>query len=92
LRITSQVPHFWKDKQGKSHRNMLQIEVEDPKMKGNFPKDGSIMIRLQDEDSQKAFKLTPNESLMIGEELKEISKEMMKKKRDLWKKKNEDRR
>lgn len=91
MRITSQVPHFWEDKQGKSHRNMLQLEIEDPKMKGDFPKDGAVMIRLQDEDSQKAFKLRPNESLMIGEELKEISKELMEKKRKLWEEKNKSR-
>ncbi|MFW5903009.1 MAG: hypothetical protein ACOCTT_03920 [archaeon] len=90
MRIAAQFPHFWEDKQGKSHRNMLQLEVEEPKMKGNYPKDGSIMIRLQGEDEQKAFKLTPKEALTVGEELREISKEVMKKKRDLWKKKNKD--
>ncbi len=90
MRIAAQFPHFWEDNEGKSHRNMLQIEVEDPKMKGNYPDDGSVMIRLQGEDEQKAFKLEPKEALTVGEELKEISREIMKKKRDLWEKKNKD--
>lgn len=85
MQIVSQFPHFWEDKEGKSHRNMLQIEVEEPKVKNNFPKNGKVMIRLQDEDSQKAFKLDPKEALTIGEELREISKELMSKERDLWK-------
>jgi len=85
--ITSQLPHFWQDKEGKSHRNMLQIEVDEPRMEGNFPKDGTITIRLQDEQAQKAFKMSPTETLQLGEELKEIAKELLKQKRELWKSK-----
>jgi tRNA(Leu) C34 or U34 (ribose-2'-O)-methylase TrmL len=85
--ITSQYPHFWQDKEGKSHRNMLQIEADEPKMQNNYPKDGTITIRLQDEQAQKAFKMTPQETLMLGEELKSIAKDMLKKKRELWEKK-----
>ncbi len=87
MQTVSQVPHFWEDKEGNSHRNMLQIEVENPKMEGNFPQDGKVMLRLQDEDSQKAFKLDPKEALTVGEELKEVSKELLEKKRNLWKNK-----
>lgn len=91
MHIVSQFPHFWEDKEGKSHRNMLQIEVEKAKMKGNFPNNGKVMLRLQDKDSQKAFKLDPKEALTIGEELKEISKKLMKQERDLWEEKNKKR-
>lgn len=87
MHIVSQFPHFWEDKEGESHRNMLQIEIEDAKMEGNFPDNGTVMIRLQDEDSQKAFKLDPKEALTIGEELQEVSKELLKQERELWEKK-----
>ncbi|MEM0372505.1 MAG: hypothetical protein QXO69_01550 [archaeon] len=83
--IVSQYPHFYEDKDGKKHRNMLQVEVDEPKMSGAFPKDGSVMIRIQDETSQKAFKMTPQETLQLGTELKEIAKEQLKIKRDMWK-------
>ena len=85
--ITSQLPHFWEDKEGKSHRNMLQIEVDEPRMEGSFPKDGTVTIRLQDEETQKAFKMNPQEVLMLGEELEEIAKDLLRKKRELWKSK-----
>ena len=85
--IVSQYPHFYQDKEGKSHRNMLQIELEEVKVVNNFPRDGSVMIRLQDESINKAFKMTPQEALQLGTELKEISKELMKTKREQWKNK-----
>ena len=84
--IISQYPHFYQ-KDGVSKRNMLQIEVEEAKIVSNFPKDGSIMIRLQDETINKAFKMTPQEALQLGNELKELSKELMKQKREMWKNK-----
>lgn len=87
MAIASQIPHFWQDKEGKSHRNMLQIEVDEPFMANNFPKDGTVTIRLQDEEAQKAFKMQPQEALFLAEELKAIAKEQMNKKRDLWAKK-----
>lgn len=87
MAIVSQIPHFWQDKEGKSHRNMLQVEVDEAKMQGNFPKDGNVMIRLQDEEAQKAFKMTPQEALQLGTELQDIAKELMSGKRKLWKSK-----
>jgi hypothetical protein len=84
MAIASQIPHFWQDKEGKSHRNMLQVEVEDAHIANNYPKDGSITIRLQDETAQKAFKMQPQEALFLAEELKAIAKDQMGKKRDLW--------
>ena len=86
--IISQYPHFYQDKEGKSHRNMLQIEMEEVKVVSGFPRDGSVMIRLQDESVNKAFKMTPQEALQLGTELKEIAKELMKQKREHWKSKN----
>lgn len=85
--IVSQIPHFWQDKEGKSHRNMLQIEVEDPHMSGNFPKDGIVVIRLQDEEAQKAFKMNPQEVLQLAKELEDIARDLLKQKRELWKSK-----
>ena len=85
--IASQYPHFYQDADGKSHRNILQVEMEEPKMDKGFPKDGSVMIRIQDETSQKAFKMTPQETLQLGNELKQIALEHMKAKRDMWKSK-----
>lgn len=82
--IIAQFPHFYQDKEGKSHRNMLQIEQDEPYMKNNFPKDGYVMIRLQDEESQKAFKMTPQEALAVGQELMNIAQEHQAKKRSLW--------
>ncbi|MEM4222143.1 MAG: hypothetical protein QW097_01795 [archaeon] len=82
--VVSQYPHFY-EKDGKTKRNILQIEVEDPKMQGNFPKDGSITIRIQDEEAQKAFKMNVQEALQLGEELTQIAKEMLAMKRKLWK-------
>ena len=84
MKIADQIPHFYKDAQGVSKRNMLQIEVDGPQIVNNFPKDGSIMIRLQDDQAQKAFKMTVQECLVLGEHLTSIAKEMLKKKRELW--------
>ncbi|MBS3060666.1 MAG: hypothetical protein J4432_04115 [DPANN group archaeon] len=85
--IVSQFPHFYQDKDGKSHRNMLQLEVEEPAMQGNFPKDGHVMIRLQDQESQKAFKMTPQETLAVGKELVALAEEQQAQMRQLWKSK-----
>lgn len=83
----SQYPHFYEDKDGKKKRNMLQIEAEDAAMVGGFPKDGSIIIRIQDDTAQKAFKMTPQETLQLGTELKDVAKELLGEKRRLWKEK-----
>jgi len=85
--IVSQYPHFYQDKEGKSHRNMLQVESEEAHMQGNFPKDGNVVIRLQDETAQKAFKMTPQEALQLGIELQDIAHELLKAKREMWKNK-----
>lgn len=85
--IVSQIPHFWESPDGKKHRNMLQIEVEDPRMSGNFPRDGTIVIRLQDEEAQKAFKMNPQEVLQLAKELEDIARDLLKQKRELWKSK-----
>ena len=87
MAIASQYPHFYQDKEGKAHRNMLQIEIEEPRVVNNFPKDGNVTIRLQDEEAQKAFKMTPQETFVLGEELEQIAKELLRKKRELWEKK-----
>jgi len=83
--ILSQYPHFYQDKEGKSHRNMLQIEGEFATVQGGYPKDGHIMIRLQDDQVNKAFKMNPQEALKLGNEIADIAREMMKEKRELWK-------
>lgn len=83
----SQYPHFYEDKEGKKKRNMLQVEAEDAVISGGFPKDGSVIIRIQDDEAQKAFKMTPQETLQLGTELKEIAKDLMAEKRKLWKEK-----
>ena len=85
MKIADQIPHFYKDAQGVSKRNMLQIEVDDAQIVNNFPKDGTVMLRLQDDQIQKAFKLTVHEALVLGEHLTAVSKELLKQKRDLWK-------
>jgi len=85
MRVADQIPHFYKDKQGVSKRNMLQIEVEEASIQNGFPKDGTVMIRLQDEQIQKAFKMTVHEALVLGEHLSQIAKELLKQKRELWK-------
>jgi hypothetical protein len=83
--IADQIPHFYRDAQGNSKRNMLQIEVDDAQIVNNFPKDGTVMLRLQDDKLQKAFKLTVHETLVLGEHLTAVAKELLKQKRDLWK-------
>jgi hypothetical protein len=87
MATVSQYPHFYQDKEGKQHRNMLQLEAEEPRLEKNFPKDGSVMIRIQDEEAQKAFKMTPQEALQLGTELEAVAKELMEGKRKLWKSK-----
>ena len=85
----SQYPHFYEDKEGKKHRNMLQIEADGAVVVDGFPRDGSVTIRIQDEDAQKAFKMTPQEALQLGVELQEVAKQLMSEKRDLWKEKGQ---
>ena len=85
--IIAQLPHFYQDKEGKSHRNVLQIETDEPRVEKGYPKDGTISVRLQDELAQKAFKMTPQEALYLGEELTAIAKDLLAKKRGLWQEK-----
>lgn len=84
MKIADQIPHFFKDAQGIQKRNLLQIEVDEPSMQGNFPKDGAVMIRLQDDQAQKAFKMTVQETLVLGEHLTAVAKDLLAKKRALW--------
>ncbi|GEM_PF-2188510 len=86
--IVSQLPHFYDAPDGKKKRNVLQVEAEDAKMDGLYPKDGSITIRMSDDTTQKAFKMTPQEALHLAEELNATAKELLAGKRNLWKAKS----
>ena len=78
--IIAQITHFYQEKP-----NTLQIEQEDPSMKGNFPKQGSITIRMKKEESNVAFKLNCGEALQLADILSQAAKEELLIMKALWK-------
>lgn len=84
--IEDEIIHWWKDDTGEQHRTILRLESEEPQVLNNFPKDGKVIVRLLNNISSQAIKLSPEEALRISTQMMGIAKELLNQKRDLWKK------
>ena len=84
MTTASEFPHFY-ERDGVKKRNVLTVDFEDARMEGSFPRDGSVTVRIKDEETQKAFKMTPQETLVLSSELEGVAKELLTQKRALWK-------
>ncbi len=82
--IEDEVIHWWKDDKGEQHRTILRLESDGPSTSNGFPRDGLLTLRIMNTVGQVAIKLSPDESLRISSQLMSISKELLNKKRKLW--------
>ena len=82
--VEDEVIHWWKDDKGEQHRTILRLESEAPTSSNGFPRDGLVNVRVMNTVGQVAIKLNPNEALRISSQLMSISKEMLNKKRKMW--------
>ena len=84
MAIEDEVIHWWKDEKGEQHRTILRLESDSPSTSNGFPRDGTIMVRVMNTVGQAAIKLSPDEALRVSSQLMSISKEMLNKKRKMW--------
>ena len=82
--IEDEVIHWWKDDKGEQHRTILRLESEAPTTSNGFPRDGLITVRVMNTVGQAAIKLSPDEALRMSSQLMSLSKEMLNKKRKMW--------
>ncbi len=82
--IEDELTHWFKDDKGESHRSVLRLETEPPQVHNNYPKDGTIMVRVINGIGTIGFKLSPDEALRLGTHLLNLSKEQLAMKRKLW--------
>gem|GEM_PF-440490 len=82
--IEDEVIHWWKDDKGEQHRTILRLESEAPTSSNGFPRDGLVTVRVMNTVGQAAIKLSPDEALRMSSQLVSISKEMLNKKRKMW--------
>ena len=85
-KIIDQITHFFKRNDGSSSRNTLQVEMEDATMKNNYPRDGTIGVRLIKEGGSHVMKLNPAEALQLSNTLGMCAKDLLVQKAELWKK------
>lgn len=85
--IEEEIIHWWKDdNDGSNHKTVLRLESEIPTLNNSFPRDGKVVVRLVNTVSSQAIKLSPEEALKVSTLLMSISRELMDKKREMWKK------
>lgn len=82
--VEDEVIHWWKDDKGEQHRTILRLESDSPTTSNGFPRDGLLTLRIMNTVGQVAIKLSPDESLRVSSQLMSISKELLNKKRKLW--------
>jgi hypothetical protein len=82
--IEDELIHWWKDDKGGQHRTILRIESEGPQNTNGFPRDGVITIRVANTTGMAAMKLSPDEGLRLSNQVLTIAKELLNKKRRMW--------
>lgn len=88
--IEDEIVHWWKDDEGEQHRTILRMESEEPQIYSSFPRDGKVIVRLLNTVGSQAIKLSPEEALRVSTQLLTIAKELLNKKRNLWKRADAD--
>lgn len=82
--VEDEIIHWWKDDKGEQHRTILRIESEEPQNSNGFPRDGVITVRVSNTTGTVAMKLSPDEGLRLSNQMLTIAKELLNKKRKLW--------
>ena len=82
--VEDEVIHWWKDEKGEQHRTILRLESDAPTNSNGFPRDGVVVVRVMNTVGQAAIKLSPDEALRISTQLVSVAKEMLNKKRKMW--------
>ena len=82
--IEDEIIHWWKDDKGEQHRTILRLESEQPSNSNGFPRDGLVTVRVMNTVGQAAIKLSPDEALRLSNQVLSISKELLNRKRRLW--------
>lgn len=82
--IEDEIIHWWKDDKGEQHRTILRLESEQPGNSNGFPRDGTVVVRVMNTVGQAAIKLSPDEALRLSNQVLSISKELLNRKRRLW--------
>ncbi len=82
--IEDEIIHWWKDDKGEQHRTILRLESEQPNNSNGFPRDGLVTVRVMNTVGQAAIKLSPDEALRLSNQVLSISKELLNRKRKLW--------
>jgi hypothetical protein len=84
MNVEDEVIHWWKDDKGEQHRTILRLESDSPTSSNGFPRDGVITVRVMNTVGQVAIKLSPDEALRVSTQLVSVAKEMLNKKRKMW--------
>jgi len=83
--VEDELVHWYKDDKGETHKSSLRIESDPPELRDGFPRDGLITVRINNSVGQVGFRLSPDEALRLSTQLLAVSKELLNKKRLLWK-------
>lgn len=84
MSVEDEVIHWWKDEKGEQHRTILRLESDGPTSSNGFPRDGIVTVRIMNTVGKVAIKLSPDEALRVSSQLVSIAKEMLNKKRKMW--------
>ncbi|MBN2122374.1 hypothetical protein JW721_04975 [Candidatus Micrarchaeota archaeon] len=84
MSVEDEVIHWWKDEKGEQHRTILRLESDAPTNSNGFPRDGVVTVRIMNTVGQVAIKLSPDEALRVSTQLVSVAKEMLNKKRKMW--------
>ena len=84
MSVEDEVIHWWKDDKGEQHRTILRLESDSPTNSNGFPRDGIVTVRIMNTVGQVAIKLSPDEALRVSTQLVSVAKEMLNKKRKMW--------
>ncbi|VVB65805.1 Uncharacterised protein [Candidatus Gugararchaeum adminiculabundum] len=90
MAIEDEIIHWWKDEKGENHRNALRVETDDPTEQNGFPRDGQVTVRLMNTVGNQAIKLNPDEALRVSTILLSAAKELINKKRVIWRRRDEE--
>ena len=85
MAVEDELVHWYKDDGGASHKSALKLETAEPTESNGYPRDGTITVRIENTIGKVGFRLSPDESLRVAALLMQLSKELINKKRALWK-------
>ncbi len=84
--IEEEIKHWYKDDEGKNHTSVLRLETKDPLLNKGYPHDGNITLRIMNTVGVIGFRLSCEESLKLSLLLSTLAKELIQKKRVLYRK------